>query len=74
LLHEIQVAGRTAQLYLSRIQAPEFKKKIIRIGVVSVDGNITGEFKVMLPETPKRVMINYNHDILADREEVKRVK
>jgi hypothetical protein len=44
----------------------DFGKGIIRLGMIPVVGNMTTEeFQVPLPEKPKRVMINYHHDILA---------
>jgi Carboxypeptidase regulatory-like domain/Peptidase family M1 domain len=40
--------------------------KLTRLGTVPVMGNMTTkEFEVKLPEKPKRVMINYYHDVLA---------
>jgi hypothetical protein len=45
----------------------DFGKGIIRLGTIPVTGNMaTEEFEVKLPERPKRVMINYYHDILAN--------
>lgn len=52
----------------------EYAGKKMRLGVAAMYGNCTGEFKVLLPEEPKRVLLNINHDVLSDREEVKRVK
>ena len=46
----------------------------VRVGVISMHGNSTGEFNQLLAETPKRVQLNLNRDILTDREEVKEVK
>lgn len=44
----------------------DFDGNIARLGTVVVQGNTTTpEFKVKLPERPKRVLINYHHDILA---------
>jgi aminopeptidase N len=44
----------------------DFNGKIMRLGDIAVQGNSsTQEFKVRLPERPKRVLINANHDILA---------
>ncbi|MGE0130672.1 MAG: carboxypeptidase regulatory-like domain-containing protein [Blastocatellales bacterium] len=41
-------------------------KNIIRLGTVNVVGNMTTpEFPVKLPQKPKRVLINYHHDVLA---------
>ena len=40
--------------------------KVMRLGSIPVQGNsTTGEFKVKLDQKPKRVLINYHHDILA---------
>jgi hypothetical protein len=44
----------------------DFDGKIMRLGSASVTGNTTTkEFQVKLPQKPKRVLINYHHDILA---------
>ncbi|HZS03764.1 MAG TPA: carboxypeptidase regulatory-like domain-containing protein [Blastocatellia bacterium] len=44
----------------------DFDGKPVRLGEVSVAGNMTTpEFQVMLPQKPKRVLINAYHDILA---------
>lgn len=51
-----------------------FGAKTVRIGVVSIQGNATQDFQVALPEQPERVSLNVNHDVLADKEEVKLVK
>jgi hypothetical protein len=50
----------------------EFHGKMSRVATAAMVGNGTGEFKVQLPEAPKRVLLNLNHDVLTDREEVKR--
>ncbi len=40
--------------------------KVMRLGSVSVQGSsTTNEFKVKLDQKPKRVLINYHHDVLA---------
>lgn len=40
--------------------------KLLRLGEVTVMGSgPSPEFKVMLPQKPKRVLINANHDVLA---------
>ncbi len=40
--------------------------KVVKLGSISVQGNsTTNEFKVKLDQKPKRVLINYHHDILA---------
>jgi len=44
----------------------DFDGKITRLGEATVIGNsTTPEFKVMLPQKPKRVLINAFHDVLA---------
>lgn len=44
----------------------DFDAKPVRLGEVGVMGNSTSqEFKVMLPQKPKRVLINANNDVLA---------
>ena len=43
----------------------ELDKKILRIGSVAVTGSKPEEFKVVLPEKPKKVMANALNDVLA---------
>lgn len=44
----------------------DFDGKIARLGMVPVMGSTTTpEFKVKLPQRPKRVLINYHYDVLA---------
>ncbi len=44
----------------------DFDGKPVRLGEVGVMGSSTSpEFKVMLPQKPKRVLINANNDVLA---------
>ena len=44
----------------------DFDGKIMRLGEATLIGNsTTPEFKVMLPQKPKRVLINAFHDVLA---------
>jgi hypothetical protein len=44
----------------------DFGGKIMRLGSASMMGNTTTqELQVKLPEKPRRVMINYHHDVLA---------
>jgi hypothetical protein len=44
----------------------DFGKGVMRLGTIMVTGNMTTEeFAVKLPEKPRRVLINYHHDILA---------
>lgn len=48
----------------------EFAGKKDRIGVVALRGNTSYEFKVALAQRPKAVLLNINHDILSDKDEV----
>jgi aminopeptidase N len=50
----------------------EFHGKMRRLATAAMVGNGSGEFKVQLPEVPKRIVLNLNHDVLTDHEEVKR--
>jgi hypothetical protein len=34
-------------------------------------GDSTRDVKVILPQAPKQVLLNVNHDVLTDKEEVK---
>jgi hypothetical protein len=43
----------------------ELDKKTLRIGSVAMTGSRTEEFKVVLPEKPKKVMANALNDVLA---------
>jgi hypothetical protein len=44
----------------------DFDGKPVRLGEAGIIGNSTSpEFKVMLPQKPKRVLINANNDVLA---------
>ncbi|MGE0103359.1 MAG: carboxypeptidase regulatory-like domain-containing protein [Blastocatellales bacterium] len=44
----------------------DFDGKIMRLGEIGITGNMTTQpFQVKLPRKPKRVMINYHHDVLA---------
>jgi aminopeptidase N len=75
-----QLSGKLTQSGVS----PEFKMPVpifadfagknVRVGVMILQGNSTKEFKVLLPEKPKHVLLNLNHDILTDHEEVKLLK
>ena len=51
----------------------QFGFKNVRIGVIPIRGNSTGEFQVQLPEMPQQVALNVDHDVLTDREEVKKI-
>jgi hypothetical protein len=43
----------------------DFDTQIVRLGVVVIKGNSTNsELQVMLPKKPKRVLMNYWHDVL----------
>jgi len=52
----------------------ELSGRKVRVGVVVMAGNTTREFKVTLPEHPKKVLLNLNYDILTDKEEVRQIK
>ena len=52
----------------------DFAGKKVRVAVAAMIGNSTADFKVRLPEAPKHVLLNINHDVLTDREEVKQIK
>lgn len=43
----------------------DFDGNIQRLGLVNVTGNSTKEFKVRLPQKPRRVLLNLNYDVLA---------
>ncbi len=44
----------------------DFDGKLTRLGAANIAGNsTTPEFKVTLPQKPKRVLINYHYDVLA---------
>lgn len=44
----------------------DFDGKPLRLGDINITGSTTTpEFKVMLPQRPKRVLINAHHDVLA---------
>lgn len=44
----------------------DFDGKITRLGAANITGNsTTPEIKVVLPQKPKRVLLNYHHDVLA---------
>jgi aminopeptidase N len=52
----------------------QFGAKKVRLGVLEIHGNSTATFKVDVPETPKHVLLNINHEVLSDHEEVKAAK
>jgi hypothetical protein len=44
----------------------DFDGKVMRLGQANLVGNnTTPEFQVKLPQRPRRVLINYHHDVLA---------
>ncbi|MBO0800850.1 MAG: hypothetical protein J2P31_18690, partial [Blastocatellia bacterium] len=43
----------------------DFDGKIVRLGEATMVGTTATEFQVKLPQRPKRVLINYYHDVLA---------
>jgi hypothetical protein len=48
----------------------DFDGKIVRMGEVPAIGSSTSqEYKIMLPQKPKRVLINYHYDVLASASE-----
>ena len=42
----------------------EFDGQIARLGLIPMRGNATYDLNLTLPKKPKRVMINYSHDVL----------
>ncbi len=48
----------------------QLQGKMERIGIAAMRGNDTREFRVSLSSTPKKVMLNLNHDILTTKDEV----
>jgi hypothetical protein len=52
----------------------EFAGKKSRVTVMAMRGNSTRDFKEILPERPKRILLNLNRDVLTDKEEVTLVK
>ena len=52
----------------------EYADKKFRICVASMRGNSSADFKLILPEEPKRILLNLNYDVLTDKEEVKMMK
>jgi len=52
----------------------EFGGRKVRVAIMAMRGNAARDFKAILSEAPKRVMLNMNHDVLTDKEEVKLVK
>ncbi len=48
----------------------DFDGKLVRMGEVPIIGSSTSqEYKVTLPQKPKRVLINYHYDVLASASE-----
>jgi aminopeptidase N len=74
------VSGKLTQSGVSegfRMRVPVFAElagRKVLIGAMVMRGNSTADFKTALPEQPKRILLNINHEILTDREEVKLVK
>jgi len=70
------VEGRLTQSGVSQsfgMPVPIFAEragKTYRIGVVTVRGNSTADFKATLSLKPDKILLNANHDVLADKEEV----
>lgn len=69
---KILLTGRVTQSEVSpdfKMIVPiylDFDGKPVRMGSIGVMGNsTTADFKVKLPERPKRVLINYHYDVLA---------
>jgi Carboxypeptidase regulatory-like domain len=52
----------------------EFGMRDVRVQMIPVTGNASVDFKVLLPETPQRILLNLEHDVLTDKEEVIVVK
>ena len=52
----------------------EFAAKKVRVTVMAMNGNSTRDFKATLPGQPRRVLLNLNHDVLTNKEEVTLVK
>ncbi len=52
----------------------QFGAKKVRLGTLEMHGSSTAQFKVDVPEAPKHVLLNINHDVLTDHEEVKAEK
>jgi len=48
----------------------EFPGKKYRLCVVAMHGNSTFEFKVPSSVRPKQILLNINHDILTEKDEV----
>ena len=73
----------TASLTQSGV-SPAFKMRVpvyaeidtrkIFLGAMEMTGSTTGQFKAVLPATPKHILLNVNHDVLTDKEEVRQVK
>lgn len=70
------IAGKLTQSGVSpsfRMAVPifgEFSGRKYRIGVVAIRGNSTFEFKVASGQRPKQVLLNINHDVLSEKDEV----
>jgi hypothetical protein len=59
-----------------RMPVPIFAErggKTYRVCVVALQGNSSGECRASLTTRPKRVLLNFNHDVLTDKQEVRAV-
>jgi hypothetical protein len=74
LTGKLTQSGVSAEFKMNVPLFAEFDGKIVRIGVMTMRGNSTGDVKVVLPEAPKRITINANRDVLVDKQEVKALK
>ena len=43
----------------------DFDGRIVLLGEMPIAGSATREFQIKLPQKPRRAMINYHHDVLA---------
>jgi hypothetical protein len=71
LTGKLKQSGVSAQFAMPVPIFGDFGGKEVRVGVIPMRGNATGEFQVHLPEAPTRVMLNLDYDILTRHEEVK---
>jgi hypothetical protein len=42
----------------------DFDGQVARLGMVRMNGSSTFPLQIELPKKPRRVMLNYNHDVL----------
>jgi hypothetical protein len=52
----------------------EMSNGVARLGQMTLRGNMSSDFKVILPAKPKRVFLNHNHDVLATEASSKEVE